>query len=141
MVSFLKIYKYCQVSIYLRSIIHTKSSGIRLNIFAFSLPERLSTLTFSSWNICKHFCFLYIFIGIHMFVNIHDAWMRNVRVFGSSLHLIHFNDMWRRARAKHNSEVSNGWHQPVPRTNTRKTVCTLSAQKAPIPSKFLFTIK
>ena len=99
MVSFLKIYKYCQVSIYLRSIIHTKSSGIRLNIFAFSLPERLSTLTFSSWNICKHFCFLYIFIGIHMFVNIHDAWMRNVRVFGSSLHLIHFNDMWRRARA------------------------------------------
>ena len=40
-----------------------------------------------------------------MFVNIQDAWKRNVRVFGSSLHLIHFNDMWRRARATQNFQT------------------------------------
>ena len=70
-----------------------------------------------------------------MFVNIQDAWKRNVRVFGSSLHLIHFNDMWRRA-----SQQLRTFKRLAPvgtRTNTRKTVCTLSALEAPLLLKFL----
>ena len=83
----------------MRSIIHTKSSGIQLNIFAFSLlsmknvsPSSLSDLLGTFVNIF----FVYFPWYSHVCKYSLRVEEKCSSIWVKFRHLIHFNDMWRR---------------------------------------------